>query len=162
MKQSMKLAILSILLLLLIAELFPVEARRGKGSRRRKVKKQNAKVLFHNNPKRAEYYLNADGAQIIKASHFDYEFYLGHKILFICVAIGDPLPRITWFKDGIELDNIINSYLHITEWKIGEGKEAQIKSKLEIDPARQMDSGTYECMANNKYAVDRRNFKADF
>lgn len=32
------------------------------------------------------------GAQIIRSSFFDYEFYLGHKILFICVAIGDPLP----------------------------------------------------------------------
>jgi len=94
MKASLKMAIVAILLLLIITETC---ARRGKGSRRRKMKKQNSKVLFHTNPKRAEYYLNADvspmttvtcysnvitmqGAQIIRASHFDYEFYLGHKV----------------------------------------------------------------------------------
>lgn len=37
------------------------------------------------------------------ASHFDYEYVLGHKIVFVCVARGDPRPQITWFKDGVEL-----------------------------------------------------------
>lgn len=36
----------------------------------------------------------------------------------------------------------------INEWKIGEANQTHIKSKLEIDPARQMDSGTYECMVS--------------
>nr|XP_046908986.1 immunoglobulin domain-containing protein oig-4-like isoform X1 [Dermatophagoides farinae] len=152
-----------IIIIIIIIQDCCVDGRRGKSSRRRKMRKQNSKLLFHNtNSKRADYYMNADGAQIIRSSHFDYEFYLGHKIIFICVATGDPLPTITWFKDGIEIDNSFNNYLHINEWKFGKEKEAQIKSKLEIDPARQMDSGTYECMANNKYAVDRKNFKADF
>src|SRR6218665_3807736 len=121
--------------------------------------------------------------------------------MFMCVSTGDPMPSITWFKDGVELDNNVNTNMHvsslltvgifnfygmnrktcyetvilqnpavslslihkqITEWKIGQGKEAKIKSKLEIDPARQMDSGSYECNANNKFSVDRRSFKADF
>ncbi|RWS03078.1 cell adhesion molecule-like protein, partial [Dinothrombium tinctorium] len=97
------------------------------------------------------------GARILKASHFDYEFFLGHKIKFICVATGDPMPRITWFKDGIELFS--HPYLQISEWRIN---KRIIKSKLEIDPARQMDSGQYECQANNKHTIDSRLFKADF
>jgi len=46
------------------------------------------------------------------ASHFDYEYMLGHKIVFVCVAKGTPQPQITWFKDGIEL--YAHSYLHVS------------------------------------------------
>jgi len=52
------------------------------------------------------------GAKILLASHFDYEYTLGHKIVFVCVAKGTPQPQITWFKDGIEL--YAHSYLHVS------------------------------------------------
>lgn len=52
------------------------------------------------------------GAKILLASHFDYEYILGHKIVFVCVAKGTPQPQITWFKDGIEL--YAHSYLHVS------------------------------------------------
>jgi len=48
----------------------------------------------------------------VHASHFDYEYMLGHKIVFVCVAKGTPQPQITWFKDGIEL--YAHSYLHVS------------------------------------------------
>ena len=51
------------------------------------------------------------GARITKASHFDYEYVLGHKIVFICVAKGKPRPKIIWFKDGRELYD--HDYLHV-------------------------------------------------
>ncbi|XP_054723984.1 immunoglobulin domain-containing protein oig-4-like [Uloborus diversus] len=133
-------------------------ARKGGGRRKTKSRMSGSqRMIFYTNPRRKEYYDNENGAKIIKASHFDYEFLLGHKIVFICAAKGDPRPRITWFKDGIELH--AHPYLQITEWHTGND---HIKSKLEITPARQMDSGTYDCEANNKYAIDRRGFKADF
>jgi len=56
-------------------------------------------------------YSNFQGAKIIKSSHFDLEYILGHKINFLCVAKGDPLPQITWFKDGIELYS--HNYLQV-------------------------------------------------
>lgn len=46
---------------------------------------------------------NFKGAKILEASHFDYEYTLGHKIIFLCVARGTPRPYVTWFKDGSEI-----------------------------------------------------------
>merc|ERR1712156_714178 len=88
-----------------------------------------------------------EGARITKASHFDYEYVLGHKIVFICVATGKPRPKIIWFKDGRELYD--HHYLHISEWYKG---KRRLKSKMEIDPATQGDAGIYECHANNKWS----------
>lgn len=135
------------------------DAAKGRGGRRRgkMSKKGSPRFIFYTHPRRKEYYDNPNGAQITKASHFDYEFLLGHKIVFICEAKGVPQPRINWFKDGIEL--YAHPFIQITEWQL---KPEHIKSKLEITPARQMDSGTYECQANNKYSIDSRSFKADF
>jgi hypothetical protein len=96
-------------------------------------------------------------AHIVKASYFDYEFQLGHKIKLICIAEGDPLPQITWLKDGLQL--IQHAFAQISHEMVHKNR---MRSKLEIDPARQMDSGSYECEANNALAVDRKLFKVDF
>lgn len=47
----------------------------------------------------------------------------------------------------------------VHEWRIGDDR---VKSKIEIDPATQMDAGVYECAADNMYSIDRRSFKTDF
>lgn len=126
--------------------------------RRRKTRKENsARFLFIQNSKRKDYYNNTNGAEIIKSSHFDHEFELGDKISLLCVAKGDPIPRLSWYKDGNEL--IPHQFSRIVERKVNQNA---MKSKLEIDPARQLDAGTYECHANNQYSTDRRTFKADF
>ncbi|EEC10723.1 cell adhesion molecule, putative, partial [Ixodes scapularis] len=148
---------LALVLVLLLDDAQGAKGRGGKRGRGRMRSSGSARYIFYTHPKRKEYYDNPNGAQIEKASHFDYEFFLGHKIVFICVARGVPRPRITWYKDGIEI--FAHPYMQISEWQL-EGD--RIKSKLEIDPARQMDSGNYECQADNKYAIDSRTFKADF
>lgn len=51
------------------------------------------------------------GAKILQASHFDFEYVLGHKIAFLCVAKGTPRPHITWLKDGAEIFQHL--YMHV-------------------------------------------------
>ncbi|XP_018912310.1 immunoglobulin domain-containing protein oig-4 [Bemisia tabaci] len=135
-----------------------VSARRGRGRGRTKSKVQIGLPVTgkYRDPESDQYYNNNNGAKIIMASHFDYEYVLGHKIAFLCTARGNPRPQITWYKDGIEIYSHL--YLHVHEWKM----EETIKSKLEIDPATQMDAGVYECYADNMYSIDRRSFKTDF
>lgn len=52
------------------------------------------------------------GAKITLASHFDYEYVLGHKIAFLCIAKGNPRPVITWYKDGAEI--FTHFYLNVS------------------------------------------------
>lgn len=148
----------SFLLVFLLAPDESVDAwRGGKMRRRKKNKGVSSRFWFIQNSKKKEYYNNTNGAEIVKSSYFDQEFELGDKITLLCVAKGDPVPRISWYKDGAEL--VMHQFSRIVEKRFN---TTVIKSKLEIDPARQLDAGTYECHANNKYSIDRRTFKADF
>ncbi|XP_045601681.1 immunoglobulin domain-containing protein oig-4 [Procambarus clarkii] len=134
------------------------EAKRGgrRGKKGRKTMNRGTITKFKSEDSRA-YYNNNNGAKITLWSHFESEYVLGRKIVFMCKAEGEPRPVITWFKDGIEL--YAHSFFQLHEWKEGKG---EIKSKMEIDPATQMDAGFYECQADNKYAVDIKGFSADY
>lgn len=114
---------------------------------------------------------------MIDASHFESEYILGRKLAFYCKAQGQPRPHVTWLKDGIEL--LSHPYFQVLgtlfalpgrldgdlqlkqviEYKAGRDI---IKSKMEIDPASQKDAGFYECVADNKYAIDKRGFRTDY
>lgn len=156
MSRSMLLLILLGILLLNCQETL---GRRGRARGRSKSRVQIGLPITgkYRDPESDQYYNHHDGAKIILASHFDLEYVLGHKIAFLCLAKGNPRPQITWFKDGAEI--YTHHYLHIHEWQVGTDK---VKSKIEIDPATQMDAGVYECTADNMYSIDRRSFKTDF
>ena len=53
--------------------------------------------------------------------------------------------------------NSLPSQVH--EYKLG---NTTIKSKMEIDPATQMDAGFYECQADNMYSIDAKGFRTDY
>ncbi|XP_053658007.1 immunoglobulin domain-containing protein oig-4-like [Anopheles marshallii] len=156
---NMSMYICIVILILISVAIDDAEARRGRARGRTKSRMQIGLPITgkYRDPESDQYYNNNNGAKITLASHFDYEYVLGHKIAFLCVARGTPRPTITWFKDGVEIFSHL--YLHVHEWYIGKDK---VKSKIEIDPATQMDAGVYECTADNMYSIDRRSFKTDF
>lgn len=159
MRQLEKKILLAIVLALLATGCLGQRRGGGRGRSRSKSRTQIGLPITgkYRDPESDRYYNNNNGAKIVTASHFDFEYVLGHKISFVCLARGTPRPHITWFKDGVELYS--HNYLNVHEWKIGKDR---VKSKLEIDPATQMDAGVYECTADNMYSLDRRSFKTDF
>lgn len=66
------------------------------------------------------YYDHKDGAKIVKASHFEFDYMLGRKITFFCEATGLPRPEVNWFKDGAEL------YQH-RFFQVGSGMEGPVQ-----------------------------------
>ncbi|KAL7305930.1 hypothetical protein TKK_0001405 [Trichogramma kaykai] len=130
---------------------------RGRGRGGRLFGSRMPIIIPHRSPGAAGYYENPDAAKIVKASHFEFDYMLGRKITFFCMATGIPRPEITWFKDGVELYH--HKFFQVHEWPMGNDT---MKSKMEIDPATQKDAGYYECQADNQYAVDRRGFRTDY
>ena len=62
---------------------------------------------------------------------------IGKNYTLTCNASGDPLPKITWTKDGIPAGefNVTGYKLHLTEVKL-------------------KDVGSYRCTASNGYGED--------
>ena len=65
---------------------------------------------------------------------------IGKNYTLTCNASGDPLPNITWTKDGIPAEefNVTGYKLHLTDVKL-------------------KDVGSYRCTASNGYGVDASN-----
>ena len=87
-QQAMLVATITVALMLLLS-VSPVHGQRGRGRGRSRAKTRILGLPItgkYRDPESDQYYNNQNGAKIIMASHFDYEYILGHKIAFLCVA----------------------------------------------------------------------------
>ncbi|KAL7632454.1 UNVERIFIED_CONTAM: hypothetical protein RMT77_017230 [Armadillidium vulgare] len=130
---------------------------RGRGRDRTRHNSKPSIITNYKSSASKAYYNNKNAAKITNWSHFESEYILGRKIVFMCTAKGDPRPHITWYKNGIEL--YAHSFFQVHEWFLS---DTEVKSKMEIDPATQMDAGYYECQADNQYAIDFKAFRTDY
>ncbi|XP_012942941.1 hemicentin-1 [Aplysia californica] len=67
-----------------------------------------------------------------------------NPVILPCPAVGTPRPRVTWYKDDVQLTG---NELGIVQLEDG---------SLEIDNIQARDSGVYECVAENVAGVANR------
>ena len=73
-------------------------------------------------------------------------------IIFSCVAIGEPVPSITWHFNGVMIIVSNTSNYNISNKLSG---TTMITSALAIVNAQSPDVGTYSCLAQNSIGSDR-------
>ena len=73
-----------------------------------------------------------------------------NTLLLLCVGYGVPIPSMTWFKDGDLLTNDGN--VTITESVVVENQSGTrfMRSMVKICSTGEVDSGFYECKAENE------------
>ncbi|CAB3399163.1 unnamed protein product [Caenorhabditis bovis] len=74
---------------------------------------------------------------IIEYGHQNQTLMIGASAILPCQAIGKPIPRITWLRDGISVDTTDN---RISQHSTG---------SLHIADLKKSDSGVYTCRAKN-------------
>ncbi len=69
---------------------------------------------------------------------------VGRAQILDCPAVGIPIPRIVWFKDGQNLDLRKNRHIKILQ----DGRQLQIME------AKVSDASHFECRATNEAGSD--------
>ena len=68
-----------------------------------------------------------------------------------CQAIGEPVPTINWYFNGVKINVSNSSYYNISDYLNG----TVVTSSLTIVNAQSSDVGTYTCHAENIIGSDR-------
>ncbi|VDM77493.1 unnamed protein product [Strongylus vulgaris] len=95
-----------------------------------------------------------EGPRIDRHSFFKQYFRLGYKLSLFCQAYGTPRPDMRWYKNGVEV--VTRPGLQIRNL----ASRDTLSSYLDIDPARVLDAGEYECVANNTYGYHLEHMRA--
>ena len=78
----------------------------------------------------------------------------GQSVTLNCTADGYPLPVITWWKDGVQLNNSANKYQISVTNSSGFRSSVypgimQVESNLTVLNLTRADSGNYTCRAQS-------------
>ena len=69
----------------------------------------------------------------------------GDNVTLSCYATGNPVPAISWIKDGFPISN--NSRISLS----------QDNNQLTMTNVKRTDSGEYQCVASNRVGKDTSN-----
>ncbi|KAL6727473.1 hypothetical protein Aduo_009345 [Ancylostoma duodenale] len=113
-----------------------------------------ASRYYHTSEDALHFSNNEDGPRIDRHSFFKQHFRLGYKLQLFCEAHGTPRPDLRWYKNGVELRTRPGL------WIRNSVDLDTVSSHLDIDPARVLDAGEYECVANNSYGYHLEHMRA--
>ena len=74
----------------------------------------------------------------------------GNTAYFICQATGEPVPFISWYFNGVPVDDANTMKYTVTM----SSNTTTITNTLAIMSVESSDVGTYACNATNKISTD--------
>ncbi|XP_055948498.1 hemicentin-1-like isoform X2 [Argiope bruennichi] len=86
--------------------------------------------------------------RVVNTSEPNKTVFVSQPIIMYCFVEAEPEASITWIKDGIILNDVLDPFIHILD----EGQ------KLQILRTRDLDDGQYSCEVTNSVGNDSRSF----
>ena len=87
------------------------------------------------------------------------------SVTFVCVVVGIPAPGISFYQNGVLLDQSTNQRIILTansepqDFQTATGTLFRVSRNLTLDNTRDNDSGTYTCVASNAAANVTQDFE---
>ena len=87
------------------------------------------------------------------------------SVTFVCVVVGIPAPSISFYQNGVLLDQSTNQRITLTansepqDFQTATGTLFRVRRNLTLDNTRDNDSGTYNCVASNAAANVTQDFE---
>ena len=102
---------------------------------------------------------------IFPPENFNYTVNETDSVTFVCVVVGIPAPRISFYQNGGIIDRSTDMRITLTgnsepqDFLTSGGTVFLVSRNLTLDNTMDTDSGTYTCAASNVAANVTRDFE---